>query len=221
MSVKINKNGKEYDLGFVPQSLYDDVEDLKDAVNDKVSKTGSTQSMGVNLVINRANGTTSSTGSSAIQIGNNTPTGTAGNSRGYVELYGTGSYYVRLRAGALSANRNIDLPDKAGTLVVGDISEVNISVDSSVSNNVEILQSSAYVINTGSSKLLVGSIAFRNSSALNSWTHLFVLLSTNYNMHIVDYENYIYQYNKNGYIQTNNYTLPAGDHDFSFAVVIS
>lgn len=32
MSLKINKNGKEYDLGFVPQSLYDDVEDLKDAI---------------------------------------------------------------------------------------------------------------------------------------------------------------------------------------------
>lgn len=32
MSVKINKNGKEYDLGFVPQSLYDDVEELKEAV---------------------------------------------------------------------------------------------------------------------------------------------------------------------------------------------
>ena len=29
MSMKVNKNGKEYDLGFVPQSLYDDVEDLK------------------------------------------------------------------------------------------------------------------------------------------------------------------------------------------------
>lgn len=30
MSIKINKNGKEYDLGFVPQQLYDDVEDLKE-----------------------------------------------------------------------------------------------------------------------------------------------------------------------------------------------
>lgn len=31
MSIKINKNGKEYPLGVIPQSLYDDVEDLKDA----------------------------------------------------------------------------------------------------------------------------------------------------------------------------------------------
>jgi hypothetical protein len=38
MSIKINKNGKEYPLGFVPQSLYDDVEDLKDAVDDLTSK---------------------------------------------------------------------------------------------------------------------------------------------------------------------------------------
>lgn len=29
MSIKINKNGKEYPLGVIPQSLYDDVEDLK------------------------------------------------------------------------------------------------------------------------------------------------------------------------------------------------
>jgi len=36
MSIKINKNGKEYDLGFVPQSLYDDVEDLKDAVSNLI-----------------------------------------------------------------------------------------------------------------------------------------------------------------------------------------
>ena len=35
MSIKINKNGKEYDLGFVPQSLYDDVKDLKEANNNR------------------------------------------------------------------------------------------------------------------------------------------------------------------------------------------
>lgn len=29
MSIKINKNGKEYPVGVIPQSLYDDVEDLK------------------------------------------------------------------------------------------------------------------------------------------------------------------------------------------------
>lgn len=34
MSMKVNKNGKEYDLGFVPQSLYDDVEELKEAVDE-------------------------------------------------------------------------------------------------------------------------------------------------------------------------------------------
>ena len=33
MSVKINKNGNEYPLGVIPQSLYDDVEDLKEAAN--------------------------------------------------------------------------------------------------------------------------------------------------------------------------------------------
>lgn len=32
MSIKINKNGKEYDLGFIPQSLYDDVANIYDDV---------------------------------------------------------------------------------------------------------------------------------------------------------------------------------------------
>ena len=31
MSMKVNKNGKEYPIGVIPQSLYDDVEDLKEA----------------------------------------------------------------------------------------------------------------------------------------------------------------------------------------------
>lgn len=81
-----------------------------------VSKTGDT--MSGNLVIDRANGTTSANGSSAIQLGNATPSGTVGNSRGYIELYGTGAYFARLRTGALTAQRNIDFPDKTGTVAL-------------------------------------------------------------------------------------------------------
>lgn len=33
MSIKINKNNKEFPLGFVPQSLYDDVAELKEVPN--------------------------------------------------------------------------------------------------------------------------------------------------------------------------------------------
>ena len=39
MSMKVNKNGKEYSVGVIPQSLYDDVEDLKDAINGMAIKT--------------------------------------------------------------------------------------------------------------------------------------------------------------------------------------
>ena len=39
MSIKINKNGKEYDLGFVPQSLYDDVANLKEIIKKKTFTT--------------------------------------------------------------------------------------------------------------------------------------------------------------------------------------
>lgn len=38
MSIKINKNNKEYPLGVIPQSLYDDVEELKDAVDNIPTK---------------------------------------------------------------------------------------------------------------------------------------------------------------------------------------
>ena len=37
MSMKINKNGKEYPVGVIPQSLYDDVEDLKEAMQVKIA----------------------------------------------------------------------------------------------------------------------------------------------------------------------------------------
>ena len=39
MSIKINKNDKEYPLGVIPQSLYDDVEDLKDEINEIKDKS--------------------------------------------------------------------------------------------------------------------------------------------------------------------------------------
>ena len=32
--VKIKKDGQEYDIGVIPQSMYDDVEDLKDKMSD-------------------------------------------------------------------------------------------------------------------------------------------------------------------------------------------
>ena len=38
MSAKFNKNNKSWHVGIVPQQLYDDVEDLKDAVSNLIKK---------------------------------------------------------------------------------------------------------------------------------------------------------------------------------------
>ena len=46
MSVKINKNDKEYPIGVIPQSLYDDVEDLKDMFKEVTTPYVSTLQSG-------------------------------------------------------------------------------------------------------------------------------------------------------------------------------
>lgn len=93
-----------------------------DIPTDFVSKSSGGTFSG-NVRIDRANGTTSSTGSSDLIVGNDTPSGTAGNSRGYVTIYGTSGYYGRLKTNELTAYRNYDLPDKNGTVAMtSDIS---------------------------------------------------------------------------------------------------
>lgn len=64
-------------------------------------------------------GTTSSDGYGGLRIGNTTPSGTAGNKWGFVDLYPkTGAYYARIKtADTLTANRNFTLPDAGGTVL--------------------------------------------------------------------------------------------------------
>ena len=80
-----------------------------------VNKDGDT--MNGNLVIDRKDGTTSSVGYSVLQIGNNISSGTANNSRGFIELYSSGSALTRLRGNA-TQTRVIDFPNAEGTLAL-------------------------------------------------------------------------------------------------------
>ena len=86
------------------------------ALDAKVNKAGDTMT-GV-LTIDSAGGTTSSVGNSRLNIGNTTPSGTAGNSSGFIFLYGNSGKYARLDAMNVTANRNISLPNAAGTIAL-------------------------------------------------------------------------------------------------------
>ena len=63
-------------------------------------------------------GTTSDTGEASLTLGNNTASGTAGNKKGTLTLYGSSAYGVILESGAPTATRTITLPDKSGTVIL-------------------------------------------------------------------------------------------------------
>lgn len=95
----------------------------QNALDAKVNKSGDTMS-GV-LTIDQADGTTSSVGTSRLNIGNTTPSGTEGNSSGFAFFYGNSGKYARLDAMNVTANRNIALPDKSDTLAsMSDIPKI-------------------------------------------------------------------------------------------------
>lgn len=64
-------------------------------------------------------GTASVVGKAQLDVGNSTKTGTAGNARGVVRVYGTGAYYHQIQGDA-TANRTLTLPNKNGTLATTD-----------------------------------------------------------------------------------------------------
>lgn len=64
-------------------------------------------------------GTASVVGKAQLDVGNSTKTGTAGNARGIVRVYGTGAYYHQIQGDATS-NRTLTLPNKTGTLATTD-----------------------------------------------------------------------------------------------------
>ena len=64
-------------------------------------------------------GTASIVGKAQLDVGNSTKTGTAGNARGVVRVYGTGAYYHQIQGDA-TANRTLTLPNKNGTLATTD-----------------------------------------------------------------------------------------------------
>lgn len=91
-----------------------------------------------NVSVDRANGTTSSNGTSSIFLGNATPSGTAGNSYGRLQLYGTGANYGVLLAQNVTANREVQIPNASGTIALTSNTIQHVSYGSSNDlNNVD------------------------------------------------------------------------------------
>ena len=61
-------------------------------------------------------GTTSTVGVGRVALGNSIASGTAGNAKGSVLIYGANSYYVNLQTATLTGSREINLPDIGGTM---------------------------------------------------------------------------------------------------------
>lgn len=99
------------------EALETRMESAESEISDTVKKsTGGTFKGTVR--VNREDGTTSETGTSSFWVGNSTPTGTAGNSKGQVVIYGNGANYVNIQASNATGNRTVELPDASGTIAL-------------------------------------------------------------------------------------------------------
>lgn len=113
--------------GSADDVAYDSNTTIKSAVDGKVSKSGDTMTGSLEihstaqnqLRVYKTHDSTSSTASD-VAIGNNIPTGTAGNSYGRLIIFGTRDKYSIIRSDAKDDNREIWLPDKAGTIALKD-----------------------------------------------------------------------------------------------------
>ena len=96
-----------------------ELDSLSTRIDNKVSKSG--DRMSGDLTIIRADGTTTTVGNSTLTLGNNIQEGTAGNSRGYILMYGKSDKRVVIRdnnTNGFTANREINIPDASGTLAL-------------------------------------------------------------------------------------------------------
>ena len=90
-------------------------------------------------------GTASAQGYGVICVGNNIANGTAGNKVGYFRAYGTTTYYAQLNPGALTANRNIIIPDAAGTMA---LTSSNITGTAAAWTNARTMTVDGHVLGT-------------------------------------------------------------------------
>jgi len=105
------------------------------AVDGTLVATSARNTFTKNQTIDHADGTTTDVGESVLILGNNIASGTEGNSQGTLTLYGEGDEYTCLRASNSTDARDIELPDKSGTVALTDDIPANISDLSDVDLN--------------------------------------------------------------------------------------
>ena len=97
------------------------------------------------------------------------------------------------------------------------IRELDIYIAPAVRSKLTVTQSSIFYIKHNTTALLVLSIEFTTSEQLAAWTHLFTqsLPSKAISIGVKDYNGNVYQYHKDGYIQTTS-TLAANSYHLDF-----
>lgn len=134
--------------------------DVKDGI---VAYTNVYNSFTENQRINRADGTSSTVGNSDFYLGNDTASGTDGNSRGRIIMYGSGTKYTVLETVVSGTNKTIDFPDASGTVAL--MEDIKFSNFQTLSNGVQYAK-------TGNLLMLRGSFgtAITVSGSLNLGT---------------------------------------------------
>lgn len=101
--------------------------DIQDEIiNNTVPKDTGGEFNGL-VAIDQKDGTTSTQGWSQLKLGNAVPSGTNGNSAGFIRVYGTNQYKVDIyvEEDALTAHRNLKLPNNSGVVALtSDLSTV-------------------------------------------------------------------------------------------------
>ena len=114
-------------------------------IAERVRKSGDTMTGGLNIA--RTN-TTTSTIHSTLELGNNTPNGTAGCTYGRLILRSNDGYGARIMARNLTAQRDYDFPDKGGTVALTS----DITTDST---NTDVAWGSSASINRGNANSML------------------------------------------------------------------
>lgn len=184
------KNGRKQKLNLMPSSYpssrvtYNNG-NVSDALDDKVSKSGDTMSgtLAINgvqdaLVADSQNGTNGAVGWTFVKVGNNKASNVDKNSAGILRLYGKTDKFVDFFDNAgFSANRNIYIPDKNGTLALtSDIPDVSVKVNKSgdrMSGDLTISKTNTSTTSTDSALVLGNDISDGNVGASHGALYLF------------------------------------------------
>ena len=109
---------------------------------------GSDGSVSCGNITSCASNSASTQGYSKLRLGNGTSVGTVGNSRGSIEIFGTGMHYTTIQSNASTWSTTIYLPDAGGTIGV-----INTTTTSNTTNSNGCISTSLYI---GNREILLG-----------------------------------------------------------------